>query len=362
MNSETACRTIDAEIWKLYKHFNIADNFPVIECANFIYDNLKPAISHESILERLQTIHTYRRQLKFLMETPQVKQRSPEWFEMRTERLTASSTAQAIGKGKFGNRNQLLQSKAFPENETWTAQTSGPMYHGTMLEAMTSRCYSQRNNDMVIHDFGMIKHPDLYCYGASPDGITELGIMIEIKTPYRRVVDGKIPEEYMLQMQGQMAACGFKECEFVDCKIDIIQTESAYTTLIDANLNVDHGIIIEHRDEKGNPIFEYSPEYLTPTGCIQWKKDYQQKMLENKDTRFTKITYWKLHKIIATHVNFNQELWDNLVPQIKQFWEDVLTLRKNPPAVVSTKKTTSKSSGTKNNEASSYNFIDSDED
>jgi len=163
-------------------------------------------------------------------------------------------------------------------------------------------------------------------------------------------------------MQGQMAACGFKECEFVDCKIDIIQTESAYTTLIDANLNVDHGIIIEHRDEKGNPIFEYSPEYLTPTGCIQWKKDYQQKMLENKDTRFTKITYWKLHKIIATHVNFNQELWDNLVPQIKQFWEDVLTLRKNPPAVVSTKKTTSKSSGTKNNEASSYNFIDSDED
>ena len=57
------------------------------------------------------------------------------------------------------------------------------------------------------------------CFGASPDGINDLGTMVEIKTPYRRRVDGNIPNGYMLQMQGQMAVCGLEECDFVDATI-----------------------------------------------------------------------------------------------------------------------------------------------
>jgi hypothetical protein len=166
-------RLVENELWNLYKHFpkNVIDNFDDTSCSNYIYDMLSKnnatynSLSSKydiySIINRVHVLREYRKQLKYLLDTPQVQQRSPEWFEMRKERLTASATAQAIGKGKFGNRASLLKSKAFPEDDKWLPTTSGPMYHGTMLEAMTSRCYSQRNNDILIHDFGMIKHPEI---------------------------------------------------------------------------------------------------------------------------------------------------------------------------------------------------------
>jgi putative phage-type endonuclease len=373
-------RLIENELWGLYKFFpgDVIDSLDNLACAKYVSDIIKNKRSSGSgsqsqslhtdlaeyltinnIAERINTLRTYRNQLQALIDLPQVKQRSPEWFDIRKERLTASATAQAIGKGKFGNRNQLLQSKAFPENDKWLPNTSGPMYHGTMLEEMTARCYSQRNNDIRLHEFGMIKHPDLFCYGASPDGITELGIMIEIKTPWKRKVDGNIPEEYMLQMQGQMAACGLYECEFVDCKIDVLPNEYTYLQetrgLKDGR--IDHGIIIEHRDERGNPQFQYSPEYYTAAETITWRNTYQANMSAAKDTRFTKITYWKMYKLIATRVYFDEKLWGDLVPQIKQFWEDVLQLRSHGP---SEKKPTVKKEDKKRGQT--FDFIDSDED
>jgi putative phage-type endonuclease len=356
-------RTVENELWSLYKYFpaESINLFDDMACAAFIHDSIKKRSSTDlqsidEISKRVHTLREYRNQLQVLLDTPQVAQRSPEWYDLRKERLTASATAQAIGKGKFGNRKQLLQSKAFPENDKWAPQTTGPMYHGTMLEAMTSRCYSQRNNDMRIYDFGMIKHPGLSCFGASPDGISEMGIMIEIKTPYRRAVDGNIPEEYMLQMQGQMAACGFLECEFVDCKIDIIQSENAYIEGTLWNGKVDHGIIVEHRDERGNPTFEYSPEYLSSNECIEWKNKYI------KNNKCTKFTYWKLYKLIATRVYFDEKLWNDLVPQIEEFWKDVLALRANPSIANTTAPKKRGAGADSPKKTRTFDFIDSDED
>lgn len=352
-NNDIFCRLIENELWILYKHFpkDVIDSFTDSACANYIYDILSKQnqiYKLAEIEERVNKLRQYRTQLKHLLSIPQVQQRSPEWYDLRKERLTASATAQAIGKGKFGNRTQLLQSKAFPDNEKWLPNTSGPMYHGTMLEAMTSRCYSQRNNDILIHDFGMIKHPELSCYGASPDGITEMGIMIEIKTPYRRQVDGNIPEEYLLQMQGQMAACGFSKCEFVDCKIDILMNETIY--LNETTGKVDHGIIVEHRDTAGNPTFNYSPPYLSSLECIEWKNRYIQQ------EKYTKVVYWKLYKLIPTRVYFDEKLWNDLIPQIEQFWNDVLVLRSQGNTKVIKEKDKDV------NKKPKYDFIESDDE
>jgi len=355
-------RIIEAELWRLYKYFptdiidSLIDNNT---CAQYILNNLQnKSIVHitlEQIINRVKTIKKYRNQLKILQAIPQVKQRSPEWYEMRNGRLTASATAAALGKGKYESRDQLLKKKAYPETEKWVTHTSGPLYHGTMLEAMTSRCYSQRINDMLIHEFGMIKHPELSCYGASPDGITELGIMIEIKTPYRRKVDGSIPYEYMLQMQGQMAACGLLECEFVDCTLDVLTNENVYINSISADVNIDHGIVVEYFDEKGGILFEYSPEYLSVNQCIEWKNNY---IKTNSTFKFNKLTYWKLYKLIATRVPFDESLWNSILPQIQQFWNDVLELKKIP--FVEINKSSNKKQ--KNDSSGVYDFIDSDDD
>jgi hypothetical protein len=351
-------RIIEAELWRLYKYFSgdFIESLDVNICAGYIFNNLKDKgisnISLDEIISRVHIIRKYRQQLKTLQAIPQVKQRSPEWYEMRNGRLTASATAAAVGKGKYETREQLLKKKAYPESEKWVTHTSGPLYHGTMLEAMTNRCYSQRMNDMLIHEFGMIKHPEMNCYGASPDGITELGIMVEIKTPYRRKVDGTIPYEYMLQMQGQMAACGLLECDFVDCTLDVLTNENVYINSIADDVNVDHGIILEYL-EGTTPVFEYSPEYLRVQECIAWKNNY---MKEHSATiKFTKATYWKLYKLIAIRVPFDNVLWESITPQIESFWNEVLLLREKPfvENVNNKKQKNGKSEPT-------YDFIDDD--
>ena len=59
-----------------------------------------------------QRVYNERKEkLKGLKKLVLPEQRSPEWYEMRKEKLTASSLASAIGKCHFTTREELLLSK-----------------------------------------------------------------------------------------------------------------------------------------------------------------------------------------------------------------------------------------------------------
>jgi putative phage-type endonuclease len=283
---------------------------------------------YNTIKQRICQISTYRNNLYTLLTQPQVAQRSPEWYELRKNRLTASAVAQAIGKGKFSTKAELLKDKAFPElAKPFDSHSCPPLRHGIILEDMTARCYSQRLNNIKIHNFGMIPHPTLNCFGASPDGINELGIMVEIKTPYRRRVDGNIPYEYMVQMQGQMAVCALNECDFVDAEI-YFNYKCIEDYISDNTNNIDHGVIVEYIDDTdknaNNKQYLYSPEYLTVHECIKWAEDIRTSKFKNKHCL---LLPWKLNKIMIKRVYFNEEVWSELIPQIEDFWKEVITLR-----------------------------------
>ena len=348
--------SVDAIIWRLYKHFpgSIIDNeFSVDTLTRYVKDHdICTEFAYDVILARVTKIQAYRSQLHALLDMPQVAQRSDEWYELRRGRLTASAVAQAIGKGKFGTRPDLLKSKAFPElDKPFDSMGVPPLRHGIILEDMTGRCYSQRLGDIRIHNFGMIPHPALSCFGASPDGINELGIMVEIKTPYRRRVDGNIPYEYDLQMQGQMAVCDLPECDFVDADIKMSMRMDEYIAEIPGDMKVDHGIIVEYM-VSGVNTFDYSPEYLTPSECLKWAND----MRKTRGTTMPLLT-WRLRKICIKRLKFNDELWSSLVPQITQFWSEVVALRAagvdSLPVKPEAKKRAPKAATT---------FIDSDDD
>jgi len=200
-----------------------------------------------------------------------------------------------------------------------------PLRHGIILEDMSGRCYSQRLGDITIYNFGMIPHPTIDCFGASPDGINALGVMVEIKTPYRRRVDGNVPFEYMLQMQGQMAVCGLRECDFVDADIKFnYRTIDEYLTEVGAVSCVDHGIIVEYMDHSATPpnMFDYSPEYMSAAKCVKWGNETRIK----RNTTMPMLP-WKLRKLIIKRVVFDEEVWEDLVPKVTGFWEEVLSTR-----------------------------------
>ena len=322
------------------KYCNSGGNCKVLECivndtsrfCNFIHDMVcqtNPICTIEHVQHRVNTVLEYRKILSQLLSTTQVEQRSIEWYEMRRGRLTASAIAEALGQGKYRSRNTLLKNKAFPElDKPFDSYSSPPLRHGIILEDMSARCYQQRRGNINIYNFGMIPHPDMSCFGASPDGINDLGIMIEIKTPYKRKVGGEIPYEYMLQMQGQMAVCGLKECDFVDAEIKMNVNIDEYINTIDENLRVDHGMIVEYCDIAGDRLFDYSPPYLSPKECMTWANEKKKTRInEFGQNNVRLLMAWRLEKIHIERVIFDSNLWESLVPKIEQFWRDVLNMR-----------------------------------
>lgn len=274
---------------------------------------------------RVRHVISERLKLQELLLQPQVEQRSEEWYEMRRGRLTASAIDQSLDIAKFGKtKKELVISKAFPMmDKPFDSMSSPPLRHGIILEDMTARCYSQRLNNIKIYNFGMIAHPTMKCFGASPDGINELGIMVEIKTPYRRRVDGNVPYGYMLQMQGQMAVCGLSECDFVDAMIKM-DYRGLDSYIQDAGTEtVDHGVIVEYIDATdNNHMFDYSPENLSASECIAWGNE----RCRERNTSLPLLP-WKLKKIMIKRIKFDTQLWNEVAPKIEAFWEEVETLR-----------------------------------
>lgn len=270
----------------------------------------------------IENYHQDRKALKYLLNLPKVEQRSPEWFQLREKRLTASDLAQAMGKGKFGTRQDLLVRKAFPNLKPF--ETAPPLKWGTMFEDMGMRCYQERKDNVFIHEFGLIPNEEIECFGASPDGITETGIMIEMKCPYKRKFDGLVPEQYYLQIQGQLATCKLKQCDYVECYMTVFENITEYELCVQPDES--HGIILEFLKQK-DYVYEYSPEKLTPKECIDWAHQRFDEMKNHPDLQFEKMTPWKLRHIFIKRVVFDPNVWNECVPYIYQFWKEAMELR-----------------------------------
>ena len=73
---------------------------------------------------------------------------------------------------------------------------------------------------MEIIEFGLLDHHSLPWIGASPDGITPDGVMLEIKCPnVRRIKPREFPIYYWVQMQIQLEVCDLDECDYIECNI-----------------------------------------------------------------------------------------------------------------------------------------------
>jgi putative phage-type endonuclease len=283
-------------------------------------------IEHDIIYNRICKIKNNRETLRALIKIPEIKQRTEEWFEARKTRLTASDLYDAIKPSNVSTMLAKKKAKIVVDKINYNGIPA--LKWGTMFEPMATRCYSQQNNNIGIYDFGLICDPNNEHFGASPDGINELGIMIEIKCPYsRKIIDTFIPEKYKLQIQGQLAVCNLDECDYVECEFKTIDEESEYLEEF-KDRKANHGIIAEYIYETGEYHYLYSKENLSPSQCLENITDQKYNFasalsdLPNKP-RYTKLIYWKLEKINTQRVKFNKEVWDTIVPKINEFWQKV---------------------------------------
>lgn len=314
----------DNAIGKLYKNLpdNHVDALPRRAVARFLADFT--GLNAKLIKKRYTEIKKYREQLAVLRAMPAMEQRSPEWYSARQNMLTASDTAQAMGRGKFGTRAQLLKKKR-DERAGIAApfKMLPPLKWGIMFEEMAARCYQYARDNIRIHEFGLITDPGGLPYGASPDGITDLGIMIEIKCPYRRKMDGTIPEQYYIQMQGQMYVCGLKECDYIECDMQVYTNTDEFkrdTALLEP---ANYGIILEYIGDP--PKYVYSP---INEDIYKWAATQPVPY---------KMHMWRLRCMDIQRVYFEEDKWNSIYKnQIIEFWKDVCS--DSPPILSPEKK------------------------
>lgn len=151
-------------------------------------------------------------------------QGSPEWFQVRCGKVTASRVADLIAKTKtgWGASRANYMAELIAERLTGASApsfTNAAMQWGTEQEPEARAAYEFRTDSEVV-PVGFVIHPRVADAGASPDGLVGSDGLIEIKCPntathIETILGQAVPAKYVTQMQFQMACTGRQWCDFV---------------------------------------------------------------------------------------------------------------------------------------------------
>ncbi len=277
------------------------------------------SLGKDYVEHRLGKLKDYREQLVRLLEHPVLVQRTPEWYEARNTMITASDFAQALGCGKFGTQKQFYQKKCGYEEISFDS-FSAPLKWGVKYEPVACDAYAHKNG-VTMHEFGLLRHPDIPWVGASPDGITELGVMVEIKCPFKRKITGEIPTQYYYQMQGQLDVCGLHECDFLECEFLEYDCEAEFVRHFHDNSNP-KGIIIE---TGANPAYLYSPysAHADLQALLDWYKNAVGSV-----SSVVKTYFWQLHTYSVVRVYRDDTfLRDKVYTPLRTVWEKLVAYK-----------------------------------
>jgi putative phage-type endonuclease len=296
------------------------------ECIDAVFETLQIVfttciVKKEYVEQRFRKLIDYRKQLQYLLSLPKLQQRTPEWYEARNAMITASDFAQAIGKGKFGTQRDFYIKKSGYEDDNFD-QSNPALQWGVMFEQVACDAYSVKNNGIHVHEFGLLKHPTVPHLGASPDGISELGIMLEIKCPYRRKITGEIPYQYYCQMQGQLDVCDLAECDYLECKITTYASQSEFESKFDADEDY-KGIVVDTVD--GNRHYVDKALWKDLSSQIEWLSSFPEEQVQ-------KITFWRLDTYSCQRVYKRTEFISDLYPQLAKSWQQIVSFKQDRPS------------------------------
>ncbi len=321
---------IDEICQELSSLYNINVNTKYGDSQMYIIKNLVNHFLSEK--ERLQK--TYERRRNVLEGLKQLKlpdQRTPEWYEMRKEMLTASSMASALDKCHFKSRDELLLGKIIPEPFEPNPITEW----GVKYEDVAIQFYEELYNVKVL-DFGLIPHPEFKAFGASPDGICDdtgndeyTGRMVEIKCPPKRKFTKTVPGHYLMQVLGQLEVCDLDECDFFQVKIEEYESYEEYQK--DVFINDD--VVVEGRTEfnfpKGATITYKQNEKLSYKYCQfnQTNQQLQEWINSQPKENLFEVKWWKITRYETTLVKRDKQWWIEQIESIGKFYKDLLYYR-----------------------------------
>jgi putative phage-type endonuclease len=155
---------------------------------------------------------------KILSSGPWEPQRSQKWLELRNNMVTASDAAAVLGISRFDTMDDILYKKCGFEKR-YSEMSMSAMKHGIYYEDIARREY-ERITGEIVHEVGLIQHSEYPFIGASADGVTESGKLIEIKCP-KGALRNKIPEYYVPQIQLCLEVLDLETCDYIEYSADL---------------------------------------------------------------------------------------------------------------------------------------------
>ena len=356
-----------------------------------------------------------------LLKRPNYPQKTKEWFQMRKGKVTASDAAcilplsyaickpfleefglRGVDKSGTANLADLVSHRDAPYNGTFQLNpkkcanpySSREEYilkkcghseftgnvatnHGVKYEQVACDIYA-RLKGVDVYDLGLIEHEKFKWLGASPDGITRDGTLLEIKVPYRREPKPYPPFYYWVQMQLQLACClELDHCDFIECIIKEFSSEDEFLEYTpDSSKLQQKGIILEvfKEGDSVSPQYIYPEKDVTDTQTLlhwanttiyefraaqriqQWWKHIQNKSIgphsNNRNAELYNLflrsrnvssqewtiakRYWRLDYIQVTAVKRSAEWFNHALPYLHKAWQEVnlyksAGIRETPP-------------------------------
>tara|TARA_B110000261_G_C13085315_1_gene357585 strand:- start:3 stop:908 length:906 start_codon:yes stop_codon:yes gene_type:complete len=273
---------------------------------------------------------------------PLVEQRTDEWYDLRSKMITASDFGDALAIDKFGKKTdpkKIYEKKCGYEPPQEYDNASVFLKWGVMFEQVATTLYETRTG-INVHEFGLVQNMEHTFLGASPDGISDLGIMLEIKCPYKRVItEDSILKQYYYQIQGQLDACNLEECDFLEVRFDKYENIEDFMEDYENEFHCftsnykEKGIIIEIADSK----YVYSPFNENSTEINRW-------YIENvKTSSVVNITFWYLHSYSIKRVHKDKSFVNNMNIQLEDVWNNVVKYRNDKDLYIKEIQTQTKS-------------------
>jgi len=187
----------------------------------------------------------------FVYEIINLEQGTEEWLAFRREHIGASDAAAVLGIDPWKGPQALLEEKL----SLRTVPSNPHMLRGKQLEEPARDVYVRKTGYKVKPV--VIKSKEYPWMIASLDGITEdfkHGVEIKCPSPgsFEKALAGIVPQNYMAQLQHQMACCGL---DFIDY--------FCYTPTSDVTLRV------QRNDEYIKKLIERELEFYE---CMTFRK------------------------------------------------------------------------------------------
>jgi putative phage-type endonuclease len=144
-----------------------------------------------------------------------VPQKSDGWLKARHCIITSSEVASVLDCNLYESSLDLLKRKTESIQYSFTGMS---IEWGERYEPIAIDVFKQIKKQNVAA-VNLVISDKYQWLGASPDGVVTDGRLLEIKCPFsRKIINGKTPYAYWIQVQIQLEVCNLEECHFMQCE------------------------------------------------------------------------------------------------------------------------------------------------